>query len=190
MHIILTIRTFIAVKIQPAETLKSALSDLGELGRTVRPVRAANLHVTVKFLGDTEETLIPEIAELLRSAAADVDEFLVGLRGLGAFPSARRPSVVWVGMEEADPLGNIAKRLQPPLKNMGFPREQRKFEPHLTIARVRGRAPEELKNYIAQNASTDYGTELLTSIALYKSELHSTGAQYTALEKIHFGQAK
>lgn len=181
------IRTFIAVKIPATLLLGRLIENLQELGRPVRPVRLGNLHVTLKFLGETEATQIPEIADALENVVVGCDEFLVEIGGLGVFPNFRRPSVVWAGLK-AEPLDALADNLEKRLDPLGFPRENRAFLPHLTVARVRGKAPRELATYVQQNAKTDYGSEIVESVELYQSELLPEGSRYTILARTMLGK--
>lgn len=177
------LRTFIAIAIPPTPGLSRLLGDLHELGTAVRVANPDQLHVTLKFLGDTEETQVTQIAEILREKLKGHEEFLYELRGLGVFPNPKRPSVVWVGLR-ADPLVELADGLEQRLEELGFPRESRKFEPHLTVARLRGRPPRELTTYLEQNRSTDYGSEIAETVELIQSELSPSGPQYTVLSRV------
>ncbi len=181
------LRTFIACKIPPTPALRGLHSDLQELGRPVRPVAMENLHITLKFLGDTDPLQIPAISEILREVVAGCEQFLIEMRGLGVFPNPKRPTVVWVGMQGGESLTAMAEAFEQRLQELGFPQESRKFEPHLTVARVRGRAPRELATYLEQQRETNFCSEIIGSVELYKSELTPTGSCYTILAQENLG---
>ncbi len=181
------IRTFIACKIAATPALRALHADLQELGRTVRPVSLENLHITLQFLGDTEPELIPQVAQAVTDAVAGHDEFLIEIAGLGVFPHLRRPTVVWAGLQETEPLREIATALTKPLGKLGFQAEKRQYKPHLTLARVRGTAPRELATYMEQHPETDFGSEIIESVELYESELTPSGAQYRVLARFDLG---
>jgi 2'-5' RNA ligase len=174
-------RTFLGFRIAANPRLQRVHADLGELGRSVRPILPDNWHVTLKFLGDTEEASTAPIAEILKEAAAGLEAFLVDLHGMGAFPHLRRPNVVWVGLRTDAGLGDWVELFDERIGTLGFPRETRPFAPHLTVARIKGASPLELATYVANNANTDYGSHIVDSLELYHSELTSQGARYTVL---------
>jgi 2'-5' RNA ligase len=182
-----TLRTFIAMHLHAGAALRAVLESLGDMGRAVRPVAEDNLHVTLKFLGDTDAALVPTVAEALRESVADRGPFTLRLVGLGAFPHPGRPSVVWAGIEEGDgqaALGEIAAALETALEPHGFPREQKKYHPHLTLARIKFKPPPELAGLFDQHAATDFGTETVTQVTLYQSDLRPEGPHYTPLATV------
>jgi len=154
----------------------------------VKAVAAKNLHITLKFLGDTDSDSITEITDRLYFSTQSKPAITLGIVGLSAFPRHTRPSVVWAGIEDSGTLAEIAEKLQAELKPLGFKRDKRLFQPHLTLARVRGKPPEELFTLINNHQSTDFGTASVDSIELIQSELRPEGARYTLLASVHLDQ--
>ena len=181
-----TARLFIAVKILPSRPLQKLIARLGMLGRIVKPIDADNLHLTLKFLGETELTLTPQISDAIEAAAIEHESFSLQLVGRGAFPDARRPSVIWVGLQGADPLVEIASELERRLRPLGFEQERRAFHPHVTVARIRSKPPRELATLLETEQSTEFGSADIASVELYQSELGSAGPRYTVLSKVAF----
>jgi 2'-5' RNA ligase len=186
-----TVRTFIAVHLHPSGPLRALLASLADMGPAVRPVAADNLHVTIKFLGETDAALIPVIAQALRECVADHEPFALRLSGLGAFPQRGRPSVVWASIAEDDgaadghaALCEIAAALEAALEPHGFPRESKTYHPHLTLARIKFKPPPELAELFDQHAATDFGTETVTQVTLYQSDLRPQGPLYTPLATV------
>jgi 2'-5' RNA ligase len=106
----------------------------------VRWVRMDGLHVTLRFLGPTEETRVPALASIVDAVAASVDPFSVSIRGSGAFPSPRRPRTLWLGIDQgATELAALATALSAGLAQAGWPADDRPFRAHLTLARADGR---------------------------------------------------
>jgi len=132
-------RAFISVDLPELEALKALGEELRRTGGPLKIVDPARVHLTLKFLGDTEEELVPKIVDVMRKSVAGVRPFTVRLVGTGAFPNLHRMNVLWVGMEGADPLVEIARRLEAGLEPLGYPRENRDFSPHTTIARAKDR---------------------------------------------------
>src|SRR5436189_995904 len=136
------LRTFIAVRIEPTVALRRLHSQLAELGDRFRPVSPDNLHLTLKFLGETATSQIPEIGSVVWNIAEKQPATTVQLAGLGAFPHERRPSVIWVGFHHEEPLCQMAAALERDLCPLGFAPEGKAFHPHLTLLRVHSRPPE------------------------------------------------
>ena len=182
------IRAFIAVRFEPPRALCSVIATLGALGGSVKCVADEGLHVTLKFLGDTDPNDITEISRLVSGAAAGHSPFEARVVGLGAFPTPERPSVVWAGLSGAEPLIAIAGALETAVEPLGFARERRPFHPHLTLARVRSRPPAELGALVRQQASREFGTARVDALELLQSELGPRGPRYTTLATAKLGE--
>jgi 2'-5' RNA ligase len=139
-------RLFVAVPLPPeAVAACTALIDevrAGPLGGVPRWVHLANLHLTVRFLGDTPPDLTPDVALVVRDALAGTPAFDVVLAGAGAFPGERKPRTLWLGIERgAQELGALADALDPVLEPLGWPADDRPYRPHLTVARLDASSP-------------------------------------------------
>lgn len=180
------IRTFVAVKIAAPASLRKVISRLARMDRSIKESDPQSLHITLKFLGDTPPQAIPTIAATVAELAESTPAFSVRLLGIGAFPTKERPSVVWAGLQQADPLlqlvGGIEDRLQP----LGFPKEHRDFRPHLTLARVKSRPPADLFQLFEEHGETDFGVTLLAGVEVLQSELRPQGPAYTVLARSNF----
>ncbi len=174
-------RCFIAVRTEATDALRAVLRRLGRLervGAAVRPVPVESLHVTLRFLGDVEAGLFERLRGAMAQAAAGTGPLTMRFVGLGAFPNARRPRVVWVGLEHADALRGMVARLGPALDDLGFAPEPRPWEAHVTVARIRARPPTELGALLAEHATTDFGPVAAASVDLMTSELTRQGANH------------
>jgi RNA 2',3'-cyclic 3'-phosphodiesterase len=181
------IRCFIAIKIPGFDPLRRVLKELAQMGRALKAVEPNNLHVTLKFLGDTDLNLIGEIGSLVEQAAESRQPCVVKVAGLGVFPHLARPSVVWAGLEGAETLAAIAADLESGLEEFGFARENRPFVPHLTLARVKARPPESLRPLLSRHAKTEFGTATIDQVELIRSELGPEGPKYTVLASARLG---
>ncbi len=136
-------RLFVAVPL-PADAVAAcgALIDQvrnGPSGAVARWVHVPTLHLTLRFLGDTAPDLVPDVALAVREAliSAGQGPFQVRLAGAGAFPGARKPRTLWLGIEHgAAELGALARSLDPVLEPLGWPPDARPYRPHLTVARL------------------------------------------------------
>jgi len=166
------------------ERLRAAAGDNG-----IRWVAPEQFHYTLKFLGETPPEKVPAITEAARSIAGQHAPLLLTLAGLGAFPNARRPQVLWVGAADGLPLlTRLAESLEKELAEQGFPPENRPFNPHLTLARIKTPAGEKAAAQAlaalpdAQKMVDGFGVIPVGNFVLMRSELRPTGAVYTVLE--------
>ena len=186
-------RAFIAVDIhEDARAGLGRVTDqLRRLGGDVKWVPARNVHITLKFLGETGEDLVPDLLAAMRAAAAGQSPFRVRLGGLGSFPRKGRPRVVWVGIAEGGrELGYLAGWVDSLCCELGFEREKRPFSAHVTVGRVR--SPGGIERLVeALGAGSDFSTETfeVTSIRLMKSDLRPSGAVYTCVGEVNLGRA-
>jgi len=179
------IRLFLALNTPPEarakiagvrETLRAAAAD-------VHWEPDAKLHCTLKFLGDTDERLVPAISDAIQSAATPFPPFPVSYRSLGVFPTWRNPRVIWIGMEDPGSiLLHLYQGLDRALAGIGIPQEDRAFHPHVTIGRVRG--PKNLRNLITTMETTTFecAPALMEEVHLVRSELRPGGSAYTILK--------
>jgi len=177
-------RAFIAADIAPSEKLVSLLQELRDSRADLKVVRPELLHLTLKFLGDTEESLADDVYSRMLGSAAGVSALRIRLKGMGAFPSMSNIRVVWVGIEDGKPLQQIAARLDESLKELGFERDKKGFVPHLTLARTRSpRNIANVQDILRENAVTDYGEYLIDRILLRKSVLNPSGPTYSVVRE-------
>ena len=180
-----TIRAFIALELpqETQDTLKQLQDVLRGSMPDVRWTKAGNIHLTLKFLGDTQVSRIDAISEALKDAACQFQPFTMNLTGIGAFPNARKPRIVWVGIEQgADRLIQIAKQIETPMKRLGFPREKRPFRPHLTIGRIRHlEHPAIMTEALDTSEVGELGKFTVQHISFIKSQLDPAGSIYTTL---------
>ncbi len=182
------IRSFIAIEL-PEETIQK-LAVIQELLKRsqagVRWVRPTSIHLTLKFLGNIHPTQVDEIAAAAAQMVVDEPPITLCPAGLGAFPSNRKPRVIWVGLRgEVERLVNIQAGLERALEPLGFVQEGRGFRPHLTIGRVKDRR--RLQSLIEAMSTVElpeFNSFDANEIILYKSDLRPTGAIYTKLHRM------
>lgn len=176
-------RLFVAVKLSESVTRKVAeLAQSLTAMPDVRWVRAENLHITVRFLGETDSTRVPLVIEAMQQAASRLP-LQLRANGLGTFPNARKARVLWVGIEDVGgKLGAIAAALEDWLSKSGFEREERAFVPHLTLARMK--APQSMEKVIAERGGHDFGMSEVTELTLYESKTLPSGPRYSPLHVI------
>ncbi|MGQ9587543.1 MAG: RNA 2',3'-cyclic phosphodiesterase [Thermoplasmata archaeon] len=177
-------RAFISADIEPNESLVSVLRELASTRADLKIIKPDLLHVTLKFLGDTEEELAEAILSRIQTASRSIPPFKIRLYGMGAFPSLSNIRVVWVGIEDGKVLREIADKLDTSLKELGFEKDRKGFVPHLTLARARsGRNMGAVQELLRKNAATDYGEYLVDRIRLKKSVLGPQGPTYSVVRE-------
>lgn len=176
-------RGFIAIDIPPSPHLDAFAAELRNASPSLKVVHTDQLHLTVKFLGDTEEGLVPEIVAAIQAATSGVRPFEIRVQGTGAFPSLARVNVIWVGVEGAEPIARIADFLETSLESLGFPRESRPWKPHVTLARVKGhRELDRVRRLLEVHAKDAFGVHTVDAVHLKKSLLTPEGALYSIVD--------
>lgn len=178
------IRAFVALRLEPAVTAAIAAfeADLRRLTAQVAWTKPANLHLTLRFLGDQiPPALLAALTPGLAAIAARTPPFTIEVRGTGSFPPTR-PRVLWVGVRGA-PLMALAAEVEAAARAVGLPPAD-PFLPHLTIGRVRGpRLEAELEPALRAAAERPWGASAVARLILYQSRLGPGGATYHPLEE-------
>ncbi len=181
------IRAFIAVTLasEVIEKIADASTQLNPEITGVRWVAPANFHLTLKFLGGIDEAMVEPIEARLREQLSLFPRFTINAKGLGVFPSPKRPRVLWVGLT-GDRLIALASRVESALQQLGFTPETREFTPHLTIGRWRQAAltSKSLDRQLENWRAFDFGISLVESVNLIQSVLKSEGASYNRLATV------
>jgi 2'-5' RNA ligase len=184
----MTFRAFISVDVGPRIDWHALRKELAEVDRGVRPVRPEQLHLTLRFLGDTEEDLVPDLKELMARSVEGVAPFQLAFEGVGAFPNARRPRVVWIGLQGAEPLMEVARRLETGMVELGWKREKRGFRPHATVARIKHvRRMGRLSSLLERWQDRSFGSMEVRAVHLKRSELRPEGAIHTTVHTVALG---
>ena len=177
-------RLFIALPLptEIEEFLTKIIFTLKQKPGKVKWVAPKNIHLTMKFLGETEESKVAGISDAIKKAVLDFTSFELEINKLGAFPNLRRPRVFWAGLEgNIDGLVSLAENIDSDLSRMGFERENRRFKPHLTLGRVKDdRNLDELSEYIKDLEFFPISLTL-DRVVLFKSTLTPKGPIYDSL---------
>jgi len=164
-----------------------------------RWVRPESLHITLKFIGEQKPEQVAAITQKLRGAQSSA--FEVCFAGYGFFPTAKSPRVFWIGIHADTQLAQLAANIDAAVGELGIPREEREFSPHLTLARAGGRSGDPkwrkgdrpnsvfalLQKRLAAMGELDFGTMTADKFILYQSQLSPAGSKYTKLERFPIG---
>ena len=179
------IRSFLAIELPFTiiEKLKELQDDLKSSLSSVKWVRPESIHLTLKFFGNIEEESIEEISRVISGVTSKFSPFHLDIRNIGSFPSLTRPRVIWIGIDEReDTLKILYNTIEKSLETIGFDTEQREFNPHLTLGRVKSlKEKRTLIEKVEQCKGCDLGVFQVEALYLFKSDLRPSGAVYSKL---------
>jgi 2'-5' RNA ligase len=187
------VRLFVALNLPDA--VRDAAHAAAEPLRAAAPrlawVAAAKLHLTVKFLGERPESEVEPLAAALAAAARRHGPVAFEVAGVGAFPSLRRPRVLWLGVEAGPKLELLHHDVETACAGLGFPLEGRAFRPHVTLGRVPPRAHPFDATALAGAAPGVHFRSAVTvdTLDLMLSETAAGGARYTPLARLALAAA-
>jgi 2'-5' RNA ligase len=192
------IRAFIAIALPPdiQECLQLVSTNLKEqLGeKAVRWVPVENIHLTLKFLGDVSVANLDVLKEIISAEAASHKPMEFSVGRLGAFPKARRPRVIWVGVEAPSELFALQRGIEARTTRVGYPPDERDFSPHLTLGRVtRTASPGEVRKIgdVLSSSSVGFlGAARVQTLHLFKSDLQPSGAVYSKMFSAPLGEVE
>jgi len=177
-------REFISIHVEPNDKLLAIHRELGEGKSSLKMVDPDKLHITLKFLGDTDVSMNDDIVRIIENAVKDVAPFDMEIRDMGAFPSPNYMKVIWLGIESNGILEKISESLSNDMRTLGFKRDKG-FKGHLTLARVRNaRDKKKLSRIISGNRDEKVMAYHVECINLMKSTLTPMGPIYEVLRSI------
>ncbi|MHC5082794.1 MAG: RNA 2',3'-cyclic phosphodiesterase [Planctomycetota bacterium] len=154
--------------------------DLNLSGRDVKWVRPEQIHLTLKFLGQVEDNFVTQVCDVVKRTASECDEFDFQVKGTGVF--GRPARVVWAGIEKCKPLQQLQATMEKEFESLGFLAEDRAFEGHLTLCRVKKTpAGRKLAEAMIEYADESFGSVCADSIVVYQSKLTSAGPEYSVV---------
>lgn len=179
-------RLFAAIKIHPSPEFISVVSSMtAELKHErIKWVELHNMHLTLKFFGETEEPRIPAIYEALTSATANADSFTLHINRTGIFGSRYDPRVIWFGIDLEPGLLKLAENVFDNLQQAGWEPDRQNFVPHLTIGRIKELKDKALfQQVIARYREVKIQEQNVNELILFESILRREGPEYIALRK-------
>ena len=184
-----SVRAFIAIAVEPelAADVKKVQQRLNSPGGVVRWINPEHLHLTLHFLGNVAAGQLHALASALRRACARTAPFHLALEGAGCFPNTKSPRVVWIGIRgDLEPLRKLQEQIAQETKNFGDHGDERAFQPHLTIGRVKASGSEGRKAGHAIELVTvpKLGDWTVHHVLLVQSELSPDGARYATLAAV------
>jgi len=179
------IRIFAAIKIHPDEALMNIYMGLKNACKydRINWVDPENIHITLKFFGETEESRIPEINQRLFEIASEYQPFELKLEGAGVFGSFYKPRVLWVGIKENEMLHKLGQEVLDKMDAIGFKKDRQNFIPHLTLGRIKYTDNKQrFFDLVGKYEDEHIKSELVDQFYLLESKLSSSGPEYTVLD--------
>ena len=182
-----TIRTFVAIPLSDEVSRKAIrlIEKLRHPGDGIKWVPTDNLHLTLKFLGEVENTEIPAVCNVIQDVCADREPFELHFAGTGGFPSLDRLRVLYAGIgDQTGSLTGIVSELDRDYADLGFKPESRDYTPHLTLGRAkggRGRASEELIERLRKEEQLEFGQMVVDTVHVIASFLDKQGPTYQVM---------
>lgn len=173
-------RLFIAIPLP--EPVRRRLSDLKQSIEGVRWQRQKQLHITLKFLGDTPEEHLNSLVDELQGI--DYQTFTIIIKGFGSFPRGGDPRVLWAGISDPAKLTKLHARIEEKCIAMGYKAEARPFKPHITLGRIKSASKQDILSFINQHKQVVIPEIAVTEFVLYESKLRPGGAVHKKME--HF----
>ena len=183
-----TWRVFCAVEL-PETARALVLEHLNKLKQAVPDAKAswsrdANLHLTIKFLGEIPQFAVPDISAAATRAVVGMAPFSIRLEQTGSFPKGSQPRALWIGISDSSgKLGDLHTRLEHEAAKEGFVRDSRPFHPHLTVARLR--QPQHARTLATAHKEREFeGVEIeVSELLVIRSELGSEGSKYSIISR-------
>jgi 2'-5' RNA ligase len=186
------IRVFLAVELSSniQEKLFALEQQLKGILPSINWVRPESIHLTLKFLGYVEPSVVSQLLSALEPIGEKHEPFSVDVQGLGVFPQVKHPRIFWVGLTgNTQALQDLEFEIEAVLEPLGFPPEEKTYHPHLTLARIK-RENAKIGSALIQTRALEsdqhLGTLNVDGLTLFQSDLDSSGAKYTSLWTVPF----
>jgi len=188
------IRVFLAIELSSGirENLYSIQQQLKTTLPPINWVRPESIHLTLKFLGYVEPSVVSQLLSAVEPIGKKHKPFSVDVQGLGVFPQVKHPRIFWVGLTgSTQALQDLVFEIDVVLETMGFPPEEKTYHPHLTLARIKrenAKVGSALIQTKALESDQHLGTLNVNGFTLFQSDLDSSGAKYTSLWTVPFSE--
>jgi RNA 2',3'-cyclic 3'-phosphodiesterase len=190
------IRSFLAIEL--SEPVQTRLGEIilqlkNNCPPCVRWVQPRNIHLTLKFLGDVSPSNIDILTRMIESEVNNYSLFEISIGGLGAFPNLKRPRIIWIDIQAPPTLFGLQKAIETGTKRLGYAAEDRPFSPHLTLGRINHNATfdeiSQIASLITKSKVEPFERLPVTTVTLFRSDLHPGGSLYTPIMVSRLGPA-
>ncbi len=186
-----TKRLFAAIHIKPTEEFSDIFNNLKQiLGfHIIKWVDPNNIHITLKFFGETPVEEIPAITEALKVSTEGIQPFDIKLANTGIFGSYYQPRVIWAGIDGSEELLKLSSSVVEKLEAIGYLGDRQNFVPHLTLGRIKEiKDKAHFQEVLAHFSKFVYQTQHVTGFTLFESNLKKDGPEHIVIEEFNFGE--
>lgn len=176
-----TERIFISADVPMVPEIEEAIADIKKASN-VRPVPKEQMHITLKFLGDTDAASIPILCSELKDRLSSFSGFGLAMKGMGVFPDIRNPRVVWIGFEDPEELIKLSDAVTEAVSSLKLRCDKKKFSPHVTLGRINGKT--DLSAILEKYREKEFCRFRCTSVNVMRSELTPKGAKHSVVCRI------
>ncbi len=179
-------RIFIAIKVDPCETFLKMLNSFKSVLRNdnIKWINPENIHITLAFLGNTEDNLIKEISAMLGKTCKNTGNFDLVIRGTGVFRNINDPRIIWTNIDHSEKLVMLADKILKSLKLMNIKLDDKPFKPHITIGRLKHLNDKEVfKQFTEKYQTVELQKIYVNEVTLYESILMEKGPKYIPVDK-------
>lgn len=179
-------RLFVAIKINPDKTFINLFDQIKQktINDKVKWVNTNNIHITLKFLGETEEPKIDSIKRMINQSLQDTPKFQIEISEVGIFGSSYQPKAIWFGVKNNKELIKASTKIIDNLDAIGFLKDRQNFVPHITLGRINYINDKKMfQNMINQLKSEHIQVVEIDEVILYESILKKEGPIYIEIEK-------
>jgi RNA 2',3'-cyclic 3'-phosphodiesterase len=178
-------RGFIAIEVPITDQILRFQEDIKKTSAQVKLVEPENIHITLKFLGDTPINQIESIESIIKNAISSTKKHIIRLEGTGVFPNENYIKVIWIGIKDTDLIAQIAESINTQCSTIGFQKDKRGFSAHLTIGRLKSSTgKEQIVDVLNSYKDTLFSEIVVNEIHLKKSTLTPKGPIYETLSTI------
>ncbi len=185
-------RLFAAIKVNPNENLIRTYREMKNSlqHEKINWVQEQNIHITLKFFGETTEDKFDEICEILEDVAQGHRPFDLQLKNIGIFGSSYNPRVIWFGLNESLQIKNLASDVLDSAAEIGFVRDRQNFRPHVTVGRIKFINDKRFFQQTIDKLKTEYLQEVpVNTFYLFESKLRPQGPVYEVVEEFKIGSS-
>jgi len=178
-------RLFFAIEFSEVikETLHQKIDPYKRSFPEFKWIKKTSLHLTLKFIGETEDSFIPEIYKYLKDAFKNIQPFDLSTTQFGFFPSTKRARVFYLDLQKSVSLHNCYNIIEEQMNTLGIEKEKRRFQPHITLARIKNKSLSKDELDILYNENIPKMLINVQEVVLMQSELLSSGARYTPVQR-------
>ena len=178
-------RTFVAVKINPTPRMAQSIVEIRELlsGEKIKWTDVFNLHLTLRFLGDTQPDTAAAISAKLEAVAGNIPPFSFSIEHTGVFPNFRSPRVLWMGIKDTGGLNLLKNEVDEIVNSAGFMPDDRPFKPHLTLGRLKYIKNRHKVKEVIEKYQGLFQKESIDKFVYFESKLTPDGPLYSEIGK-------